>query len=286
MVGRAQIATFWKSWRPDSPEDNEEFEKLRNRISTIVRNEIFPRAWMVSAFREEFVILTGASFVGQESTGNFWETALRYKIVDAENLLDLMHAVQCLLWAFHSTHRPSEFEKIISRLNAVFELSPDVIAHIATGPQGPTLYPGGAKLLDDALIADNLEWLAQHPQALKNFQGALSIYLSKDVNKYRNLLDNLRFAVEQLLRDILQNQKSLENQKDTLLPWMKSKGLHAHVTGMYHDLLFKHFALYQNDAVKHGEKYSPQEIEFMIYLTGTFMRLLIQASKQPAAVGR
>jgi hypothetical protein len=136
------------------------------------------------------------------------------------------------------------------------------------------------------LIADNLEWLAQHPEALKNFQGALSIYLSKDVNKYRNLLDNLRFAVEQLLKDVLQNQKSLENQKDTLLPWMKSRGLHAHVTGMYHDLLFKHFALYQNDAVKHGEKYSPQEIEFMIYLTGTFMRLLIQASKQPAPVGQ
>lgn len=165
MVGRAQIATFWKSWRPDSPEDNAEFERLRNRISTIVRNEIFPRAWMISAFREEFVILTGAPFVGQESTGNFWETALRYKIVEAENLLDLMHAVQCLLWAFHSTHRPSEFEKIISRLNAVFELSPNVIAHIATGTQGPTLYPGGAKLLDDALIADNLEWLAQHPPA-------------------------------------------------------------------------------------------------------------------------
>lgn len=67
---------------------------------------------------------------------------------------------------------------------------------------------------------------------------------------------------------------------------MKSKGLHAHVTGMYHDLLFSHFTLYQNDAVKHGEKYSSPEIEFMIYLTGTFMRLLIQASKQPAAVGR
>ena len=240
---------------------------------------------MVSAFREEFVILTGASFVGQESTGNFWETALRYKVCDAENLLDLMHAVQCLLWAFHSIHRPSELEGVISRLNGVFELSPNVIAHISTAPQGPTLYPCGAKLLDDALIADNLEWLAQHPQALKSFQGALSIYLSKDVNKYRNLLDDLRFAVEQLLRDILQNQKSLENQKDTLLPWMKSKGLHAHVTGMYHDLLFKHFALYQNDAVKHGEKYSPQEIEFMIYLTGTFMRLLIQASKQPTPTG-
>jgi hypothetical protein len=283
MVGRSQVSTFWKSWQPDSPDDKEGFEKLRNRISVIVKNDVFGHAWMVPSFREEFVVLSGASFVGQESTGNFWETALRYKICDAENLLDLMHAVQCLLWAFHSTHQPRDFGKIIERLNNVFELSPSVIAHIVTGPEGPTLYPGGAKLLDDALLADNLEWLAQHPSALKNFREALSIYLSKDANKYRNLLDNLRFAVEQLLRDVLGNQKSLENQKDVLLPWMKGKGLHVHVVNMYHDLLFKHFATYQNDAVKHGEKYSLQEVEFMIYLTGTFIRLLIQASKQTIA---
>jgi hypothetical protein len=35
-----------------------------------------------------------------------------------------------------------------------------------------------------------------------------------------------------------------------------------------------------NDAVKHNEKYSLDEIEFMIYLTGNFMRLLIQLSKK------
>jgi dsDNA-binding SOS-regulon protein len=134
-------------------------------------------------------------------------------------------------------------------------------------------------MLDDALIADNLEWLAQPPSALKNFREALSIFLSKDANKYRDLLDNLRFAVEQLLRDVLGNQKSLENQKDLLLPWMKKNGLQPQVINMYHDLLFKHFAIYQNDAVKHGEKYSLKEVEFMIYLTGTFMRLRILASR-------
>jgi len=38
--------------------------------------------------------------------------------------------------------------------------------------------------------------------------------------------------------------------------------------------------MYQNDAVKHGEKYAPHEIEFMIYLTGTFMKLLIEVSRE------
>lgn len=175
---------------------------------------------------------------------------------------------------------PSLLDDVAGPLNEVFEMSPNVVAHLAMSSGGPTIYRGGAKLLDDVPVADNLEWLDEHLSALKNFREALSIFLSKDSNKYRNLLDNLRFAVEQLLRDILGNQKSLENQKEILLPWMKSKGLHAHVVNMYHDLLFKDFALYQNDAVKHGEKYSLNEIEFMIYLTGTFMRLPMQASRQ------
>jgi hypothetical protein len=280
MVNRAQVAIFWKNWGDESSgEDKKEFDKLLNRICTIVRNDVFPRPWVYPDFREQFGLFSGASFVSQDSAGNFWESALRYKICEAETLLDLMAGVQCLLWAFHSTQH-SGLTKIVERLNNVFELSPNVLAHIALSADGPILYRGGARILDDALIADNLEWLGQYPSALKNFREALSIFLSKDANKYRNLLDNLRFAVEQLLRDVLGNEKSLENQKEVLLPWMKGRGLHAQVINMYHDLLFKHFTIYQNDAVKHSEKYSPQEIEFMIYLTGTFMRLLIQASNQ------
>ena len=280
MVKRSQVEVFWKSWGAESHDDKREFEKLRNRVSTVVKNEVWPLWRSYPSFCEQFVVLSGATFVSQSST-NFWETALYLQVCEALNLLDFMHAVQSLLWALHKT-LPKQAGEIAGRLNTVFELSPNIIANIVMGAEGPTLYPGGAKVLDDALIADNLQWLVQYPLALRNFREALSIFLSKDSNKYRNLLDNLRFAVEQLLRDVLGNQKSLENQKDVLLPWMKAKGLHANVTGMYNDLLFKHFAIYQNDAVKHGEKYSLQEVEFMIYLTGTFMRLLIQASRQPS----
>jgi hypothetical protein len=276
MVKRSQIEVFWKGWLPESPDDGKEFERLRNRVLTLAKNNLLPIWRYSSSFREEFVVLVGASFVGQDAT-EFFTSALYFKINNAGDMSDLMHSVQCLVWALHKTDR-GKLDEIVERLNTIFEMSPNVLAHIATTPDGPILYPSGAKILDDALIADNLEWLAEYPAALKHFRVALSIFLSKDSDKYRNLLDNLRFAIEQLLREVLENQKSLENQKESLLPWMKGKGLHAQVVNMYHDLLFKHFTLYQNDAVKHGEKYSFQEIEFMIYLTGTFMRLLIQAA--------
>ena len=66
--------------------------------------------------------------------------------------------------------------------------------------------------------------------------------------------------------------------------WLKAHGLHPQIRNMYETLL-AHFDQYQNDAVKHGEAYAyaPFELEFMIYLTGTFIRLLLQidAEAQP-----
>lgn len=49
---------------------------------------------------------------------------------------------------------------------------------------------------------------------------------------------------------------------------------------MYSDLLNR-FAEYQNDAVKHGANWSPVELEFIVYLTGAFMRLVLSLKDAP-----
>jgi hypothetical protein len=284
MSGHVQIGAFWQRWQY-KPDAGAELAKLRTRVEHVVKEKIWPAVYRRPDFWKQLALLLGREY-DDTDVGylEFEQTALRKVLGGTKDLLVLVQALQFTLWSVDKVS-PGMLDGCVESLNEVFALSPTVLIHAARSSEGATIYPGGAALLDDTLIQENLVWLEDHPSTLKAFEQALGIYLSKDASKYRNLLDNLRFAVEQLLRDILGNQKSLENQKDTLLPWMKGKGLHAHVTGMYHDLLFKHFALYQNDAVKHGEKYSPQEIEFMIYLTGTFMRLLIQASKQPIPSG-
>lgn len=281
VSGPAQIQAFWQRWQ-HQPDTGVELSKFRNRVKHIVKEEIWREVYGIPSFWKHLSLLFGREYDHTDvNYGGFEQTLLGSELHKANGLFELIQVIQFALWAAAKVS-PDMLEGLIESLNGVFVLSPSILVHVAKSSEGATIYPGGAALLDETLIQENLIWLEDHPSTLKAFEQALGMYLGKDGSKYRNLLDNLRFAVEQLLRDILQNQKSLENQKDTLLPWLKSKGLHAHVTGMYHDLLFKHFALYQNDAVKHGEKYAPQEIEFMIYLTGTFMRLLIQASKQPA----
>ena len=143
--------------------------------------------------------------------------------------------------------------------------------------KGINVYPAGAKLLDENLVNQNLEWLQDYPESLKAFEQALSIYSSGDKLKFRNLIDNLRVAIEQLLRKILSNQKSLENQSKELDSWLEKHGVHKQVRNLYGQLLFNQYKTLQNDVAKHGDiELLSEEIEYLIYLTGTFMRLIIQ----------
>jgi hypothetical protein len=278
-----QIEAFWKRWNRQ-PDEQAELIKFRMRVEHVIKHSIWMYVRNNADFWKQLSLFLGQKYEESDVGYTGFDLTILGKVVrSAKDLFELVQILQFTLWTLARV-APDTLEGCISDLNDVFALSPTVSIRVARTGEGATIYPSGAALLDDALIRENLAWLQGHRDALNAFEQALSIYLSKDANKYRNLLDNLRFAVEQLLRDLMGNQKSLENQKDVLLPWMKSKGVHANVINMYHDLLFKHFAIYQNDAVKHGEKYSPQEIEFMIYLTGTFMRLLIEASRSTGVV--
>ena len=63
---------------------------------------------------------------------------------------------------------------------------------------------------------------------------------------------------------VLNNKKSLENQKEEFLRWLKQQGVHSEIRNIIDDLLFGGFAGYQNDAVKHQQdKYTIGEIEFV-----------------------
>lgn len=65
----------------------------------------------------------------------------------------------------------------------------------------------------------------------------------------RNVLDDLRLALEVLLRGILGNDKSLENQIAPLGDYVRSKGGSAEFGNMFVKLV-EHFTKYQNRYVK------------------------------------
>jgi hypothetical protein len=198
------------------------------------------------------------------------------------NAKELAHYFQLCFFVIEEAVEKSKFDRVNEKLVEVFskalEFTPEINIEITRLNGGVILYPKGVKLLDDAVINQNLLWLESHPNVLKSFEQALTQYMSGDRSKYRSLLDDLRVALEQLLKDVLQNGISLEKQKTELLPWLKARGIHKQIINMYNTLLDQ-YSLFQNNAVKHGtgeEEFTENDIEFMIYTTGTFMRLLLK----------
>ena len=134
------------------------------------------------------------------------------------------------------------------------------------------IYPAGVKLLDKSVVDDVIAYLDSYPGAQKHFISALQKHQE---HKYeRNLIDDLRFSLELLLRNILNNRKSLEKQINTLGEYLKNKNISVEINNMFMYLI-NCYKDYQNEHAKHGDKINEAEIEFMIYLTGTIMRFLL-----------
>jgi hypothetical protein len=203
-------------------------------------------------------------------------------ISKAQTPADVVHALQLIFFTLSHFNAASQIEELHRTTHEALELTPRFGVELVRTDSGITLYPKGANLLDEEVVNQTLAWLEPYPNALRSFEGALQLYMAGDKGKYRNLLDNLRHALEQLLKEVLNNKKSLENQMSELLSWLKGKGLHGQTRNMYQGLLFGPYKQFHNDAVKHAEEgYSEEEIEFNIYLTGTFMRLILQLEQKP-----
>jgi hypothetical protein len=195
-----------------------------------------------------------------------------------------MFVAQHLFWALKES-RSDKTEIILDILREAKLHSPGIDFGIANRNGIITFYPEGAKELDVPLVEEPLSWLSKYPKIAEHYEEALRIVLAKDSAKFRNALDNVRWALEQLLRAALNNRLPLEKQRAALLPWLKKRGVHQQVVNMYSDLLNR-FGEYQNAAVKHGDNWCPPELEFMIYLAGAFMRLLLQVAAAASAKGK
>lgn len=118
------------------------------------------------------------------------------------------------------------------------------------------------------------EWLDDYPQAKKHYEDALS---KRNNNIYtRNLLDDLRCSLEALVKEILKNSKSLENQKAELGNFLKENGISVEIRNLYTDKILDFYIKYQNNNVKHSENFNEIEVDFIFEQTAALMRLLIK----------
>ena len=118
-------------------------------------------------------------------------------------------------------------------------------------------------------IKETQVWLTNYPAVRKIYNKAIEKYSQRIYQ--RNVLDDMRLALETFLREMLGNQKSLENQLAEVGKYQKDKGLSTEFISMFNRLL-DYYSKYQNNYVKHNDAVKHSEIDFVIHLTTLFMR--------------
>lgn len=127
------------------------------------------------------------------------------------------------------------------------------------------------KVLNVELVEDTLAWLANHKKSLKLYKLALAQLGQSTFD--RNCVDNARLALEVLLKEILENDKPIEGQKELIGGFIKKNGGSKYFMNMFRTLL-NYYTDYQNNLIKHEDDAVEVEIEFIVELTATFMKTL------------
>lgn len=138
---------------------------------------------------------------------------------------------------------------------------------------GPIFELQGTERVSEPLVAETKHWLEDYDPAFRLYSTAEEKYRGGVFT--RNLLDDLRLALESLLKHILQNSKSLENQLEGVGRFLAPKGASPELRNMFMRLL-DYYTKYQNTYVKHNDAVVEEEVEIVFELTSSFIKHLIR----------
>jgi hypothetical protein len=127
--------------------------------------------------------------------------------------------------------------------------------------------------INESLIEETQHWLSEYPDALKLYNECLEKHSNKIY--LRNLLDDLRLSLEILLKSILENDKSLENQTSNLGKYINERNGSKELNNMFVKLI-DYFTKYQNTYVKHSDNVNHNEIEIILEIASSFMKFIIR----------
>jgi len=113
--------------------------------------------------------------------------------------------------------------------------------------------------------------LAICPAAQAVYKSGITKYAEKKYD--RNVLDDMRLALELYVKQLLGNNKSLENQTADL--GAKLSGYHAELRNLIVKTV-DYLCKYQNHYVKHNDAVNPEEIDYIIEQTSATINFLIK----------
>ena len=277
---RLRLENFHKRWNIQSS-DVERWENFKNRILNTYTLVIGNNVKNHSECEDEFFDLIGIHkrrIDGFELIGE-WNNPMKNSptynyFADSSDMKKFILGLEVIFWM--ETLEEDDKTHFLQYIQDDI-VTTGVPLKVKKTKTDVLFYPAGAKLLDEKLVNDNLDWLAEYPESYETFKSALQEFETK--GKERDVVDKLRLSLELLLKNILQNKKSLENQEKEIGSYLKAKNVSAEISNMFWKIL-DYYSKYQNSKAKHGNTVPTDEVEFILYLTGTFMRFLLTKNNQ------
>jgi hypothetical protein len=265
-----KIQEFYKRWdiQKDTSQIFEEFKnRTLNSLNIMFETEKSMNFEGCNYFDIEFMLKIGEQIITHNDIYHFKDT-YAYKLMRyEENFKRYIFYLQVLFW-----------QKNVPNKNKIFNLFQEDIKrslidiNLVKEKGEYIFYPAGAELLDEKLVNDVLHWIVEYDDVYSNFKNALEQYQSGE--NYRNCVDNMRLSLELFLKHVLNNGQVLRNQKGNLLKYLSVKGISKEIINMYNTLI-SYYDDYNNAHSKHWDNVNSNEIEFIIYLTGIFMRMIL-----------
>lgn len=99
------------------------------------------------------------------------------------------------------------------------------------------------------------------------------------IDNTRECLDNFRLSLELVLKEILQNDKSLENQRIPLMRYLEQKGVSSEISTLFWHVL-DCYSKYQNKRIKHNFDITENDIPIIIEQTKSMINILTRLEKK------
>lgn len=135
-------------------------------------------------------------------------------------------------------------------------------------------YKAGAEELDEALIKDNLEWLSDFPEVKLQYNNTLDHFKEsiENISARKDAITNAYSSIEKLTQKILNNKKNFDKNSGELVDYLKLPAEYKNIVHYYKQIANQYSSRHA------GSEFSHAETEAFIYMTGLFMRLIIQKS--------
>lgn len=185
---------------------------------------------------------------------------------------DCLRALEAAYRALPTKAQKEELEAIVQLIISESEID------LGISWREGAFWPSGAKLLDEALVNQSLQWLSdlKYNNVFIPFQKGLKDFLeaNKHPERFVDTIRDMYEALEKLARIFCNNKRNLKANAEQ---FVSKLDLSTHYSKM-----LKNYTEYAHEfrhAVEEGKQRVPpsaQEVEAFIYTTGLFIRLAIE----------